>query len=247
MKESGVKALGWRKSVIFPYIVALAVILLLILLGVDISALILALAATVLLIVFYIHRTNRQKKALILLFAKEFMMLFDRCTGYYEQMLQGAQSFSTLFEISDSATVVKLGEVGIDISIIETIMILKADFFQVIRWAHMATKIDPTSQELIMDSGSRNRAIAFFVGGTPLPDGSFGRVEYRKYKERIDNVLDYLEKINSEDFDLGKWLPILSNFREQRKALEDFVKKSKEDLNGFEKKLGKLRLEEKKR
>jgi signal transduction histidine kinase len=250
MKELKKELLELSKNRFFPYLVIAIVLLLLVILRVNISALILALAATFLLIAFNTHRTNRQKKALILLFAKEFMLLFERCKNYYNQMLIGGQSKSTLFEISDSTTVAKLGEVGTNISVIEAIMTLKANFFQVIRWAHMATRIDPKTQKLIFDRGSRDNALAFFMGDAVVPGKKFGMVRYKEYKEQIEEVLGYLAKISSEDFDLGKFLHLpsfLSNYKEQNKELEEFIKKSREDLNKFAQELDKLRFKHQKK
>lgn len=183
------------------------------------------------------HRTNREKKALVLVFAQEFMMLFARCAIYYEQLIKGDVSFSSLFEITDSASVNKLAEVTPDISVLKTIVRLKGDFFQVIRWVEKASKGDRNAQSI---------AIAFFMGSLQSADQSLDRMRYREKKEGIVEVLDYLEKLNS-DFDLGNYLGRFSNIKQQKQAISKFTTESKQELDKLEKQLNELRLEEKRK
>jgi len=186
-------------------------------------------------ILYNTHMTNREKKALVLVFAKEFMLLFKRCSMYYEQSLKGAISFSTLFQSTDSATLTKLAEVAPNVSVVETIVELKADFFQVIRWADWASMTDPVAQ---------SKLIAFFMGGLHADDKSLDRKGYREKLAGIREVLDYLQKLNC-DFDLGNWLGPYSNVRQQKEAITQFVTNSRKELDDLEVQLNKLRLKEK--
>ena len=86
-----------------------------------------------------------------------------------------------------------MSEIITDLSILETVIKLKADFFQVIRWAHRASKADT------VDANAQSKAMVFFmgdVGDIALPDKSYGRNRYKDYKKNILVVLDYLERLN---------------------------------------------------
>jgi len=83
---------------------------------------------------------NRQEKAILVLFLQEFALLLCRTKMYYRQMIGGGISFSTLFEASDASTFVKLAEVSKNSKAIDRTLKLKADFFQVIRYANKASE-----------------------------------------------------------------------------------------------------------
>jgi len=194
------------------------------------------LLGALLIVLYYNHVSNRQKRALVLVFAQEFMLLFERCTIYYEQMLKKTISFSTLFQIGDSTTVTKLAEETTNTSILETIGNLKAEFFQVIRGADKASAAT--------DTLSQSKAIAFFMGSLQSEDNSLDRLGYKAKKDGICEILDYLGKLNSR-WDLRLLAYPFSNLREQRKGLNAFIEKSRKKLATLETQLEKLRLEEK--
>jgi hypothetical protein len=83
---------------------------------------------------------NRQEKAILVLFLQEFALLLCRTKLFYKQMIDGGISFSTLFEASDASTFVKLAEVSKNSRVIDRALKLKADFFQVIRYANKASE-----------------------------------------------------------------------------------------------------------
>ncbi|MGD8285902.1 MAG: hypothetical protein PVG08_17425, partial [Desulfobacterales bacterium] len=89
---------------------------------------------------YYDILSFRQQKALLVLFIQEFTLLLRRASMYYRQYIEGPVSFSTLFETSDSSTFIKLSEVTDNIKIIETALMLKSDFFQVLRHAERASE-----------------------------------------------------------------------------------------------------------
>lgn len=151
------------------------------------------------LVIFYqIYVRRKQEKTIVHLYSLEFLLLFSRCAMYYDQMLKPAISFSTLFETTDSGTALKLAEVRVKPSILDTIIKLKANFFQVIRYAHLANRIDPETKKLVTDQEAQGRAVVFFMGDRHLPDGSFGRNRYKKdYKKKIEEVLNHLEYLHT--------------------------------------------------
>jgi hypothetical protein len=183
--------------------------------------------------------TFRQEKALILLFSQEFMLLFKRCTMYYEQMLKGSVSFSTLYEASNTGTLEKLAEKILDYNVLKTIIKLKADFFQVIRWAHRASRQDA------IDVGAQSRAVVFFMGDVTDINGSYGRTRYMDYRRNVDEVLNYLEWLDGK----RNLISIIDHLRllvvGRRQNLDDFIKMSRAELDETEKKISQLRLEEK--
>jgi hypothetical protein len=194
-----------------------------------------------LIAIFYSSYSSfQQEKALILLFCQEFMLLYKRCAMYYEQMLKNSVSFSTLYEASNTGTIEKLAEKISDYDILRSIIKLKADFFQIIRWAHRASRQDA------IDSGAQSRAVVFFMGDVTALDGSYGRTRYRLYRKDIDEVLNYLEWL-----DRKKNLLSLIDYLKQlligrRKSLKDFIAKSRTELNESENTLDRLRLQEQK-
>ena len=193
-------------------------------------------------VLYYTYSSFRQEKALIFLFSKEFMLLYGRCTMYFEQMLKSSVSLSTLYEVTDTGTVEKLSEIITDLLILDSVINLKADFFQVIRWAHRASKTDT------VDASAQSKAMVFFmgdVGNVELPDELYGRNRYKDYKKNILAVLDYLERLNKRrDFSF-LIESVESLITRRKKKLNDFINNSRTELDEYDKKLDQLRLEEK--
>lgn len=105
-------------------------------------------------IAYYIRVAYRQEKSILVLFIQDFTLLFKRSIMYYEQMLNGAQSYSTLFHISDSSLYSKLADVVKDPNTIENVLELEAKFFQVIRYADKASE---TIAKAIIAEDEKNR------------------------------------------------------------------------------------------
>jgi len=223
-----------------------------------------ALIGAVLVIIYNDRVSKRQEKALIQVFTQEFLLLFKRCAMYYGQMLKGAISHSTLFEITDSATVTKLAEVTKNPSIVQTVIQLKASFFQSIRWANMAittvqettkhkpmlptvegpAETDVTLTKSIPDTDSQSKTIVFFMGELTNPDGSFGRVGYKGKMEGITKLLDYLKTLNSQR-SLGWLIEKLGFESGKKKEIEDFIEEARQQLKETEQVLEERRTEEK--
>jgi hypothetical protein len=189
--------------------------------------------------------TDKQEKAIILLFLEESVITFKRCAMYYGQMLRSEASLSTLFEISDSATFTKLGEISSNVPIIETIMKLKASFFQVIRWADRASRIDPESQRYMIDAEAQSKAMVFFMGDIRRADNSYGRDRHKEYVKDIRTILDYLRRLNSQH-SFANWLArVVPKLKTQTIALNSLMENMRKEIDTLETELDSLRLEEK--
>lgn len=229
----------------------------------DLSVLFAGILGVCLLLAWNVYVRKTQEKALIQTFIKEFLLLYNRCTMYYDQMTRDKISYSTLFEISDSGMVTKLAELTNEPSIIETVMKLKADFFQVIRWAHMMSKgVESTIWKTIPDPNNHNRkirikqittvsqpdldaqskAMVFFVGEATSVDNF--RERYKDYTKKIRMLLDYLEDLNSKR-DYGCLPLIIDRVRGRTKALREFIDESRVRLNESMVEIEKVREKEK--
>lgn len=169
----------------------------------DFAVLFAGVLGVCLLLAWNVYVRKTQEKALLQTFIQEFLLLYKRCAMYYNQMTIGAISYSTLFEISDAGMVTKLAETTNEPPIIETVMRLKADFFQVIRWAHMMSKEvettvwrtepdpnDPsrkiktkrTTTRSEPDPEAQSKAMVFFVGEATSADNF--RERYKDYRKK---------------------------------------------------------------
>ena len=179
--------------------------------------------------------TKRQEKAALVLILQEYYMLLKRTTMYYEQMLKQKVSFSTLFEISDSSTFNKLVEVCKDNKIIKTVLRLKANFFQVVRYANKASESMALSNVAAASGNEKvavskqkealfaqSMAITFFAGDL-LVGGEFSRERHREYIQYFNTLLKYLQEINTPS-PFGQLMnEIFPSLREESKNTDDFI------------------------
>jgi hypothetical protein len=141
------------------------------------------------MVAYYRRSDRRQEKALLVLFIQEFVLLFKRCGMYYHQMAHQSVSFSSLYEATDSSTLEKLATVCSNQDVLSTILQLKANFFQVIKWANRVNEgsQSPISSQSANDSisssmlAAQSKAMAFFIGDLRASDNSFGRMRYQEY------------------------------------------------------------------
>lgn len=104
-----------------------------------VSAIIGAIIGAISIIFYNDYVSNRQEKSILILIVQEYILLLIRITMYYEQSLKGSISYSAPFEIIDSSTFNKLVEVGNNSEVIKTAIKLKANFFQVLRYANLTS------------------------------------------------------------------------------------------------------------
>jgi len=191
---------------------------------------------------------KNEYKSLLLLLIQEYMLLLGRSTMYYNQFVDGPVSFSSLFQLSDNNTFLKLAQVSDNTDCIKVALELKADFFQVVRHVqraseHMSKYIDeqvkghkPLADEEFKKAKSwQSMAMNFFVGDQAI-DGHFHRNRYGQYIEKITVLLDELKRLNSER---TYWI-----FHSRKKVLDRYVKSEITKLEQMREKIRLIREKE---
>jgi len=204
-------------------------------------------------IAYYIRVAYRQEKSILVLFVQELILLFQRCTMYYAQILKGAQSYSTLFQISDASLFGKLSDVVKNPSIIEKTLELKAEFFQVIRYADKAWEVmakasiatDDESKKQYKEAARhfQSLAVVFFVGDL-IPDEGIFRNNIDRPIEKLTFIIDYLESVNSRPAFLGRFSKVFPNLYYEINATASFIKKTRSELTQLREMLYLLREKE---
>jgi len=204
-------------------------------------------------IAYYIRIAYRQEKSILILFIQDFILLFKRSTLYYEQMLSGAQSYSTLFHISDSSLYGKLADVVKDPNTIEKMLELEAKFFQVIRYADRAS--ETIAKSIIADDENTEKhyqlaarkfqglAIVFFIGDL-IPDKNIYRNGIDGLVDKLAYILDYLEIVNSKVAFLNGLMKIFPQLYAEVNATTSLIKTRRSDLTQLREKLYVLREKE---
>jgi hypothetical protein len=144
-------------------------------------------------------------------------------------------------------------------------MKLKADFFQVIRWAHMMSKevkttiwrtepdpnssngkirIKETTTVLAPNPEAQSKAMVFFVGEA-TSENNF-RERHRDYRNKICALLEHLEMLNSK-CDYGRVPLIIDRVRGRTKSLKKFIDDTRISLNESLTEIEEVREEEKKK
>jgi len=98
-----------------------------------IAALLAVLLATGINICFNKRRSKRELSSLILVFACELTLAFERCVMYYEQAGKGMVSFSVIFDFIDASIVSRFAAVNPHPEVVTAIMELKSTYFQIRR------------------------------------------------------------------------------------------------------------------
>jgi len=171
----------------------------------------------------------RQEKAILVLLIREFTLLINRTTMYYEQYLNNEISYSTLFSISDSSTFIKLAEVTKNKEIVEAALKLKADFFQVIRHADEASEL-LNQNKGVEALNSQSKALVFFLGDVYSKD-EFKRIRYKRYLERVNFLLNYLHELNSPTWFNKCIIYICPSFRKEKITTDNSISKFRKDID----------------
>lgn len=171
------------------------------------------------MVVYYRRSDRRQETALLVLFIQEFVLLYKRCAMYYQQMITGKVSFSSLCETTDTGTLEKLAGVSSNPKVLSTLVQVKSNFFQVIKWANrvneysVLTRVNQPqdadnlqeakrsrpawkSREEALMTDAQSKAMAFFMGDVTAPDGSFGRSRFIEYKADIIEIISHLRLLD---------------------------------------------------
>jgi len=216
-----------------------------------------AVVGAVAVVIYNDYTSLREEASLVQVFAHEFMLQFKRCITYYGLWVADAISFSALFAISDSAMVTRFAEITKKVEVLHSIVQLKADFFQVMRWVEKTitaqeTKMEKTPgireitiHEFVPDADSAGKAIAFFMGDLKTEAGAFSRTRYKEYRKNIEEILRYLEEI------YGVWkcfrmIPFEGPYGvfKKRKYVKSFIKESRDTLVGLSREADQSRLKE---
>jgi len=189
--------------------------------------------------------TYRQEKAVLVTLIQEFTLLIGRLTLYYTQYLNPERgvSYSTLFDLSDEASFIKLSEVARNKQIIQTALQLKADFFQVIRFA------DKASEALIRGNqkdalSAQSMALVFFLGDK-IPGDKFKRDRYKEYIKKINILLNHLQELNTLNWFNKLIINLTSSLKKELSTTDNFIADRREFINERERDLDSLRKTEK--
>jgi hypothetical protein len=164
------------------------------------------LGGAVVVIFYSNYRTKREYKSLILAFASELILAFERCVLYYKQSLYPVPqiSYSTLFDFTDASALSKLATVTKDSAIIEAIIHLKSQYFQVGRHVDEASKFAARAKRFPQERNQLKRAadhaqgtaMAFFLGSDlPKPDPE----TYNMITEKTSLILTAANKVSSKE------------------------------------------------
>jgi hypothetical protein len=199
----------------------------------------------------------RQQKAILVLFIQEFTILLRRGSMYYQQYLEGPVTFSTMFASSDASTFNKLAEVTDNVKIIETALMLKSDFFQVLRYAERSSEAVSTllyaeasgDKDLAEQASGKARlaqqmALNYFMGDL-LVNGRFHRYKHENYVSNINLLIDYLERINTPFRLKGLLISITPRLKRKKEDIELFIENRRKELSLLREKLDLLREKEK--
>ncbi len=194
------------------------------------------------------HSQKKEYKSLLLLLVQEYMLLLSRSTMYYKQFIDGSVSFSSLFQLSDNNTFLRLSQVSDNTHCIRVVLELKSDFFQVVRHVqraseHMSKFIDEqveghkplADEEFKKAKHAQSMAMIFFVGDAAI-DGHFHRNRYGQYIDKIKVLLDELQKLNSEE---TRW-----KFYSRKQVLDRYVKSETTKLEQIREKIRLVREKE---
>jgi hypothetical protein len=152
-------------------------------------------------------------------------------------------SYGALFEMNDSLTLAKLAEVTKNPNIIKTVFKLKADLFQVIRYANQSVEYNTLTEVLEIHQQPLGIAMAFFMGSREL-DGTFYRGRYKEYIEDVTTILDHLEVLNSKPEIISTITSFLPFIAKHTLKTQIYIKETREQLKNLDEKLTSLRSRE---
>lgn len=149
------------------------------------------------------RQSKRELKSLIIVFATESILAFERCVLYYKQAEEeGKISFSSLFDFTDPSILSRFAIVNPEPDLIAAIMDLKSIYFQIRRHVEEASRCAVQSSRLaegekekvkIWEEGKHAQgvALAFFL------DRHGKGKRYETTVDKTTLVLDAAKKIKS--------------------------------------------------
>jgi hypothetical protein len=198
----------------------------------------------------------RRQKALLVLFVQEFVLLIRRGATYYRQHLEGPAAAVRFFEAVDANTFARLCDVAGNMKVVETALMLKSDFHQVMRYADQAAEAislkaaaQASGESALAAQANRKAefatemALNCFMGELRV-DNTFFRAKYHDYISNIRFLIDFLENLNTPALPGSLLLPVFKRFRIEKTALDEFVAHRRRELILLEEKLDLLREKE---
>ena len=198
----------------------------------------------------------RRQRALLVLFIQEFVLLIRRGATYYRQYLEGPEAAIGFFEAVDANAFAKLCDVTSNMKVVETALMLKSDFHNIIRYTDQAAEAlslraaaESAGETSLAEQAGRKAAFAremalnHFLGELKV-DEKFFRAKYHDYISNIRYLLDHLEHMNTPALPRSLLLPLLKRLRIEKTALDEFVAHRRRELILLEEKLDLLREKE---
>ncbi len=164
-----------------------------------IAVLIGVLAGAVINIYLTRRQSTKELMSLILAFASELTLAFERCVMYYEQARKGQVSFSELFDFTDASILSRFATVNTQPEVLAAIIDLKSTYFQIGRHVEDAARFAAEANRLakgkskkagkLMEAArhAQGTALAFFLGSDE---------RYEKTVKETEIILDAAKKIS---------------------------------------------------
>lgn len=149
-------------------------------------------------IYFQKRRSAQEYRSLILAFALELVLAFERCVIYYEQSKKGEISYSGLFDFTDASILSKFAAVSKNPETVAAIVDLKSVYFQVGRHVEEASKFAAQANRLAEGEQEKTRLMraALHAQGTAL---AFFNSSYEKAEKQTAQVIEAAKKISPGD------------------------------------------------
>lgn len=188
-----------------------------------------ALAACLFNIYFSKRQSKKELRSLILAFASELTLAFNRCVMYYEQAVEGSVSYSGLFDFTDASTLSKFATVNTNPEVVAAIMDLKSTYFQVSRHVDEAAKFATQAERITVGKHDKERferaarhaqetALAFFLNS------------YKDIQKETDLVIKEAKRISPGK--IVEELEIKFLTKTRKKAELDASRQKQDDQSG---------------
>lgn len=139
------------------------------------------------------RQSRREYRSLILAFAYELTLAFERCVIYYGQATRGEVSYSALFAFTDASSLVRLASVASGPEVVAAIVDLKSIYFQIGRHVEQAAIYATEADQIAENSEQkiRLRQAAHHAQGVAL---AFFRGNYEKTAEETALIIREAKK-----------------------------------------------------
>lgn len=163
-----------------------------------IAALIGALTAGLINICSTRRQSGRELRSLILAFASELTLAFERCVMYYEQARKGEISFSGLFDFTEASILSRFATVNTQPEVVTAIIDLKSTYFQIGRHVEEAARFAAQANRLAKGENEKAKLMkaASLAQGTALAFFLGSKERYERTVEETALIIDAANKIS---------------------------------------------------